>query len=272
MQHKLQDLVDIEHFQNLQDKLNEIYSFPSAIIDNDGNILTATAWQDICTKFHRQNNETKKLCIASDQYIVDHLHEANPAVSYRCPHGLVDNAMPIIIDGVHYGNFFTGQFFLEEPDREFFRAQARKYGFDEHAYLQALEKVPVWRQDQLDNYLLFINGLIAVISESGLKALKEIEHREQLEASKQRHKSILKTAMDGFWFADLEGRLLEVNDAYCRMSGYREDELLTMNISDLEYSEDDQHVREHMQKIVNQGADRFESHHRRKDGTVFSRR
>ena len=51
--YQLRDLIDIEQFQYLQDRLNGIYSFPSAIVDNDGNILTATAWQDICTKFHR---------------------------------------------------------------------------------------------------------------------------------------------------------------------------------------------------------------------------
>jgi len=112
MKYSLQDLIDIEHFQELQNRLNEIYSFPSSIIDNDGNILTATAWQEICTKFHRQNKEAQKICIKSDQYIKDHIHEAHPTLTYRCPHGLVDNATPIIIDGIHYGNFFTGQFFF----------------------------------------------------------------------------------------------------------------------------------------------------------------
>jgi ligand-binding sensor protein len=66
---KIQDFIDIEQFQHLQDRLNEIYSFPSAIIDNDGKVLTSTAWQDICTKFHRQNSECEKECIKSDQYI-----------------------------------------------------------------------------------------------------------------------------------------------------------------------------------------------------------
>ena len=99
MKYKLQDLIDMAHFQNLQDRLNEIYSFPSAIIDNDGNVLTATGWQDVCTKFHRKHQDCLQECLKSDQYILGHLHEANPAVSYhRCPHGLVDNATPIIID------------------------------------------------------------------------------------------------------------------------------------------------------------------------------
>ena len=35
------------------------------------------------------------------------------------------------------------------------------------------------------------------------------------------------------WIADKEGNLVEVNDAYCRMSEYTEQELLSMNINDL---------------------------------------
>ena len=269
MKYRLEDLIDIGHFQDLQDRLNEIYSFPSSIIDNDGNILTATAWQDVCVKFHRQHKDAEKICIKSDQYIKDHIHEANPALTYRCPHGLVDNATPIIIDGVHYGNFFTGQFFLEEPDLEFFKAQAEKYGFDEEAYLAAVKKVPIWTQKQLDNYLFFIKGLIAVISESGLKRLKEIENRKQIEKSEKRYRSILKASLDGYWLTDQRGRLLDVNEAYCRMSGYSEDELLSMSISDLEVIETPELVAEHMKTVVVHGSDIFETKHRRKDGTVF---
>ena len=269
MKYRLQDIIDIDHFQTLQDRLNKIYSFPSSIIDNDGNILTATAWQNVCTNFHRKNRESERLCIKSDQYILSHLNEAKPAVSYRCPHGLVDNATPIIIDGIHYGNFFTGQFFLEKPDLDFFRAQAKKYGFDEDAYIEAIKEVPIWTQEQLENYLFFIKGLIAVISESGLKKLKEIENRKKIEESEKRHRSILKTAIDGFWLADLDGKLLEVNDSYFSMSGYSEEELLSMRISDLEAIEDAESVAEHMRKLVGKGSDRFESKHRRKDGTIF---
>ncbi|MBU1218992.1 PAS domain S-box protein [Myxococcota bacterium] len=269
MKYRLQELIDIEHFQNLQDRLNKIYSFPSAIIDNDGNILTATAWQDICTKFHRINKDTEKMCIKSDQYILDHIHEATPAVSYRCPHGLIDNATPIVIDGIHYGNFFTGQFFLEKPDLDYFRTQAMKYGFDEQEYMEAVKKVPVWTMEQLENYLFFIKGLITVISESGLKKLKEIEHRKQIEETGRKYSSILKAAMDGYWLTDTKGNLLEVNDAYCRMSGYTEDELLKMTISELEFIESSEMVAGHMQQVVMNGFDRFETKHRRKDGTVF---
>jgi len=55
--------------------------------------------------------------------------------------------------------------------------------------------------------------------------------------AEERHKTILKTAMNGFWLTDMQGRLLEVNDAYCRMSGYSTQELLAMSIPDLEAAE-----------------------------------
>jgi len=269
MTHKLQDLIDIGLFQDLQDRLDVICSFPSSITDKDGKILTATAGQDICTQFHRKNKECEKLCIQSDLYIKNHIHEADPAVTYHCPLGLVDNAMPIIIDGFHCGNFFTGQFFLEEPDMEFFRAQAGKYEFDEDAYLKAVKQVPIWTQKQLDNYLFFIKGMITILSESGLKKLEEIENRKLIKLCEKQHKSILKSTMDGYWLTNTEGRLLEVNDAYCHMSGYTETELLTMCIADLDRVKNSQFVAEHIKKIIPQESDRFESQHLRKDGTVF---
>ncbi len=178
MEHKLEDLIDIPLLQNLQEKLNEIYAFPSAIIDNDGKVLTAVAWQDICTKFHRTNPVSEVECIKSDKYILEHLHEANPAVSYRCPHGLIDNAIPIIIDGIHLGNFFTGQFFTENPDLSFFRRQAKRYGFNEKEYLKAVKRVPVWSDKQRKSYLEFIKSFIEVIEGLALNRLKDIQFRK----------------------------------------------------------------------------------------------
>ena len=67
MNYKLEDIIDIPLLQSLQDKLNLVYSFPSAIIDNKGNILTAVAWQDICTKFHRAHPQCEKECIKSTE-------------------------------------------------------------------------------------------------------------------------------------------------------------------------------------------------------------
>ena len=62
---------------------------------------------------------------------------------YKCLNGMVDVAVPIIIKGEHIANLFSGQFFLEKPDKSFFIKQAEKYNFDKDTYLKALNDVPI---------------------------------------------------------------------------------------------------------------------------------
>ncbi len=92
---------------------------------------------------------------------------------------------------------------------------------------------------------------------------------EALRKSEERHRIILQTAMEGFWLADTQGRLLEVNEAYSRMSGYSVQELLAMRIPELEAVEAPDETAARIQQIVARGEALFESRHRRKDGSVF---
>ena len=86
---------------------------------------------------------------------------------------------------------------------------------------------------------------------------KRIE--ESLKQSEHRNSTILRTAMDGFWRVNPQGRLLEVNESYCRMSGYSEQELLGMSVTDLEAGESPDEVAAHMQTLVENGQNRFET-------------
>jgi PAS domain S-box-containing protein len=98
---------------------------------------------------------------------------------------------------------------------------------------------------------------------------EEYRRRELLRESEERHRTILLTAMAGFWLVDTRGRLLEVNETYCRMSGYSAQELLAMRIFDLEAAETADDTATRIQQVILQGEDRFESRHRRRDGSTF---
>jgi len=92
---------------------------------------------------------------------------------------------------------------------------------------------------------------------------------DTLRQSETRRRAILDTAMDGFWLADRDGRLLEVNQTYCRMTGYSEAELLAMRMSDMHAAGTVHEVQERLRETRARGENRFESHHRRKDGSYF---
>ena len=134
-----------------------------------------------------------------------------------------------------------------------------------------------WKHRRLDGRPFTANVLLTRMELDGqaliqatVRDITESKRGEgELRASEERHRLILGTAMDGFWLVDTQGHLLEVNEAYCRMSGYSDQELLSMSISDLEGAELPVDIATHIQKVTAQGEDRFESIHRRKDGTIF---
>lgn len=89
-----------------------------------------------------------------------------------------------------------------------------------------------------------------------------------LKQAHEEYKAILRTAVDGFWITDTAGRFLDVNDAYCGISGYSREELLNMRISDVEALEMPEETDNHIKELMGKGCIRFETVHRRKDGCV----
>jgi len=121
---------------------------------------------------------------------------------------------------------------------------------------------------KIASFFLMYKALIDV----GLKRPYDLLFRN-LKKNLEYHQSVLYTAMDGFWLTDNQGKLLEVNDSYCQMSGYSQTELLNMHISDVEAVETaadtaaDTASRIH--DLKKHGEGRFRSKHKRKNGSVF---
>ena len=117
---------------------------------------------------------------------------------------------------------------------------------------------------------MLMDGVVIgrVLSFRDITERKQAE--EALRESALRHQVILQTAMEGFWVTDLQGRLLEVNAAYCWMSGYSEQELLAMRICDLDADKTPEEVAAHIRNIIEDGLARFESPPRLKYGGARS--
>jgi PAS domain S-box-containing protein len=82
--------------------------------------------------------------------------------------------------------------------------------------------------------------------------------------------SILNTTHDGFWVVNNNGIITDVNDSYCRMSGYSRSEIIGMKISDLDVDETPEETKARIERIVTNGSETFNARHRRKDGSILS--
>jgi PAS domain S-box-containing protein len=95
------------------------------------------------------------------------------------------------------------------------------------------------------------------------------ELRIRREQDEEMYTSILHTAMDGYVVIDMQGRIVEINDAYCRMTGYGKPELLSMHVTDMDANEAKTTTAKHIKQVQETGEDRFETRHRCKDGSLI---
>ncbi len=95
---------------------------------------------------------------------------------------------------------------------------------------------------------------------------KRVEAERRLEESERRYHALSHASMDGFLIIDDVGRILEVNDAYCAMSGYPRERLLAMRISDVAVVDSPGQVEARLAAVREQGWMRFEGIQRRADG------
>ena len=251
MDYKLSDLIEVEKSRSLLESFCEAVGIASAIIDLEGNVLIGVRWQKICTDFHRVNESTCERCIESDTELANELRGGKKFSLYRCKNGMTDAASPIIIEGQHVANAFVGQFLLHAPDKEYFRRQAAKFGFNQQDYLNALNEVAIISEKKVAPIMAFLTSYAETVATMGLDKIRRKEyqeellhHRENLEemvkertaelrASEEKSRLLLESVGEGTFGVDLDGRVAFINPAANRMLGYGPEELIGKEIHDL---------------------------------------
>ncbi len=267
----LKELLDTPAFQSTLDSFARLTGLTTAILERDGQVLVASGWQTICSAFHRKNNITARRCLESDTRLAMQLTKGEKYNVYKCKNGLVDVAMPIVIGQTHIGNLFTGQFFFEPPDIDFFTKQAEQYGFDKTAYLDALSKVPIFSDDKIKQAMAFLSDLTVVIANSGMDKLRLIELNRHLEqkvqertaaledevkvrrAEQQFSESLIHSLPGVMYVFDQLGRIERWNRNLEIVSGFSGKQIRQMNPLDFIAEQDKATIRKAIDRVFQEG-------------------
>lgn len=95
-----------------------------------------------------------------------------------------------------------------------------------------------------------------------VRASAEMEHLQ----AEDKYSSILNTVMDCFALIDINGKFIDVNEAYCKLTGYNKNDLLNMSLFDIEASTSLEGLHARLDGLTNGGYDRFETRHQCKNG------
>ncbi|MFA6808463.1 MAG: PAS domain S-box protein, partial [Eubacteriales bacterium] len=89
----------------------------------------------------------------------------------------------------------------------------------------------------------------------------EIKHRAM------QNRTMMETTQDGFWAVDFKGQIIDVNQEYCKMTGYTKEELLGIKIGELDVIDSPQVTAERIKGIIEKGSALFETRHKKKNGS-----
>jgi PAS domain S-box-containing protein len=269
---ELNDIIDAPSIQKLMDNFYELTQLPMAIIDRKGVVLVGVGWQDICTKFHRVHPQACANCLESDIHLTQGIPEGEFKL-YKCKNNMWDIATPIIIGGEHKGNLFMGQFFFDsEPiDYALFRDQAKKYGFAEQEYMEALEKAPRINQQKLEHakaFFLNLSHSISQLSYSNIKLARAITQQQMVEETLREKEELLSKAQEiahlGSWSLDLTTNQLTWSDEIYRIFGLKVQEFSATYEGFLEavHPDDREAVNAAYTGSIQEGKDNYEIEHR----------
>ncbi len=216
---KFSEIVDITELRGICEDFTALTGAVMAILDLDGNILVATGWQDICVRFHRAHAITAGRCRESDTILAGKLEQGEAYNVYTCKNGMVDVAVPIVVEGQHVANFFTGQFFFDAPDKAFFVEQAKAMGFNPARYIEALDRAPVFSQDHVKAMMSFFGRLVRLIGKMGSAEEAKEKERAHLRA-------LLDALPDLVWLKDVDGVFRTCNPQMEQLLGAAETDVV----------------------------------------------
>ena len=95
-------------------------------------------------------------------------------------------------------------------------------------------------------------------------------YQSDLELKRRREEmdAVFHASMDGFCTIDRTGRIIDVNDAICHMSGFTREELLQKSVADLDVDRNPEQIAANITRIVGGQSTLVEHRFRRKDGQI----
>jgi len=228
------DLVNIDDLKPLFEGFSATTGFTVGLVDQASNeVLISSGWRNLCRNFHRVHPKSALACQDGNQLLAKNLQTSGEVRIGQCPLGLMDGATPIIIEGRHLANLFSGQVLFSPPDFERFRRQANLYGYDEGAYLDALAEIPVIREEQFIAALRYLSLLATTVSKIGLANLHSQNQQRKIENQKALLSSLINSIPDLIYYKNCESVYLGCNQAFADFAGKPAEDIVGQTDFDL---------------------------------------
>lgn len=162
---KLTDLFSIDLLQELQDSFFLSNGISVGVSDQNGVAITKhCSCNPFCSEYTKKTDEGLKRCQECDKQGAAMAAKSGGPVLYTCHAGMLEFAVPIIVDGHMLGAFHGGQVTDHTLDEDIIRQLAADLDLDEKECLKAARKTPVVQRKHMENSAAFLHTVSNIMS------------------------------------------------------------------------------------------------------------
>lgn len=148
---KLTDVIDLEFLQKFQDDFAIGMGLASVTVDMDGNPVTKPSnYTRHCLNFTNATDIGRKRCANSHSSSGEEAAKTGKTYIHECHAGLIDFAVPILLNETQIGTILGGQILMQAPDLEKSRRIAGEIGVDPEAYIEAVKEVKMLSRERIE--------------------------------------------------------------------------------------------------------------------------
>jgi len=123
-------------------------------------------------------------------------------------------------------------------------------------------------KDTAGQYLRLLPGVIERVMALHVQRVQNQRLQQETAMLLHRNQALMQNSMDGIHVMDVQGNVIEANDAFCRMLGYSQEEASGLNVADWNAQWPVEELWARFRNLIGKSAI-FETVHRRKDGTLI---
>lgn len=148
---KLTDIIDVNFLQKFQDDFATGIGLASVTVDLDGNPVTnPSRYTRFCADFTHSTKTGDRRCAESHSRGGEEAAKTGKPYVYECHAGLIDFAVPIMIEGQLVGTILGGQVLLGAPELEKYKKIAKEIGVDPEGYVEAVKEVKTLSKQRIE--------------------------------------------------------------------------------------------------------------------------
>ena len=164
----LDNIINVDNFQKIQDNIAEVTDIAMVTVDYKGKrVTTHSKCSEFC-EFIRSHLELSELCEKCDSRGGLEAARLQEPYLYICHEGILDLAIPIIVDGQYFGAVMAGQVIVKDKEKEdleqIVNNKCFKMELEKETELKVLyDKLPIMTLDKVKsvaNMILHISNYI----------------------------------------------------------------------------------------------------------------